>query len=460
MLPPPFIRQMQELLGAAYPEFEAALSSAPPVSIRLHPVKANPQSAIPNPQSAIPNPPSPIPWHPLGYYLSERPSFTLDPNLHAGAYYVQEASSMFLHEALRRAAELPPRPKILDLCAAPGGKSTLLSAFTGSEGLLVSNEFVRARVGILRENLERWGVPNTAVTHTDAAAFGRLAGWFDVVAVDAPCSGEGLFRKDPDAMREWSPKAVEHCALRQQEILRGAVQALAPGGVLLYSTCTYNRQENEENVRWLCKEYALSPVTLDIPAAWGIERNEWGFRFFPHKLAGEGFFISVLRKQAGPIARRAQPAGFQFLQAVPKNQLPALTPWVSEGESWRFYRTPREEIVALPAVLADDFLTLDPVCNAKWFGVPLGTFKGKDFVPDHALALSLGRSPALPMADLDREQALQFLRKEHFDLPAGVPSGWVLAGFGGLALGWIKAMPNRMNNYLPMERRIRKQGNG
>ncbi|MGI9160316.1 MAG: methyltransferase RsmF C-terminal domain-like protein, partial [Saprospiraceae bacterium] len=439
MLPAPFIRQMQDLLGAAYPEFEAALSSAPPVSIRLHPVKANPPSAIPNPPSALP-----IPWHPLGYYLSERPAFTFDPYWHAGAYYVQEASSMFLYEALRRATDLPPRPRILDLCAAPGGKSTLLSAFIGSEGLLVSNEYVRARVGILRENLERWGVPNIAVTHTDAAAFSRLAGWFDVVAVDAPCSGEGLFRKDPDAMREWSPKAVEHCAMRQQEILQGAVQALAPGGVLLYSTCTYNLQENEENVRWLCKRYALSPVSLEIPAEWCIESNEWGFRFFPHKLAGEGFFISVLRKPAGPTARCAKPAGFQFLQAVPKNQIPALTPWVSDSDAWRFYRTPREEIVALPAALADDFLTLDPVCNAKWFGVPLGTFKGKDFVPDHALALSLARSSALPMADLDREQALQFLRKEHFELPAGGPSGWLLAGFGGLALGWIKVMPNRM----------------
>lgn len=453
MLPPPFIRQMQDLLGAAYLQFEGALSSPPPVSIRLHPLKADPQSAIPNPQSAIP-----IPWHPLGYYLSERPAFTFDPYWHAGAYYVQEASSMFLYEALRQAADLPPRPKILDLCAAPGGKSTLLSAFIGSEGLLVSNEFVRARVGILRENLERWGVPNVAVTHTDAGAFSRLAGWFDVVAVDAPCSGEGLFRKDPDAMQEWSPKAVEHCALRQRDILQEAVQALAPGGVLLYSTCTYNRQENEENVRWLCSEYALAPVSLEIPAAWGIESNEWGFRFFPHKLAGEGFFISVLRKPAGSPARCPKPAGFQFLQAVPKNQLPALTPWLSDGDSWRFYRTPREEIVALPAAVADDFLTLDPVCKAKWFGVPLGAFKGRDFVPDHALALSLARSKALPMADLGREQALQFLRKEHFDLPAGVPSGWVLAGFGGLALGWIKAMPNRMNNYLPMERRIRKQG--
>ena len=444
---------MQDLLGAAYPQFEGALSSPPPVSIRLHPVKADPQSAIPNPQSAIP-----IPWHPLGYYLPERPAFTFDPFWHAGAYYVQEASSMFLYEAVRQATDMPPRLKILDLCAAPGGKSTLLSAFTGSEGLLVSNEFVRARVGILRENLERWGVPNVAVTHTDAAAFSRLAGWFDVVAVDAPCSGEGLFRKDPDAMQEWSPKAVEQCALRQQDILRGAVQALAPGGVLLYSTCTYNRQENEENVRWLCAQYGFSPVSLEIPAAWGIESNEWGFRFFPHKLAGEGFFISVLRKPAGTTARLPKPAGFQYLQAVPKNQLPALTPWVSEEAPWRFYRTPREEVVALPAALADDFLTLDSVCNAKWFGVPLGAFKGKDFIPDHALALSLARAPNLPMVNLDRTQALQFLRKENFDLPAGVSPGWVLAGFGGLALGWIKAMPNRMNNYLPMERRIRKQG--
>lgn len=445
---------MQDLLGAAYPAFETALSALSPVSVRLHPLKC---PSLPADIAGL-QPGVQVPWHPLGYYLPERPVFTLDPRLHAGAYYVQEASSMFLYAALRQIVSAGTNLKILDLCAAPGGKSTLLSAFTGKDGLLVSNEYVRSRVGILRENLERWGLENVAVTSADAAAYAKMEGWFDVVAVDAPCSGEGLFRKDPDAVKEWSPQAVESCALRQKDILHGAVQALAPGGILLYSTCTYNRQENEENVRYLCEKYPLELVPLDIPAAWGIASNTWGHHFYPHRLQGEGFFISVLRKKEGPAVRHNLPSAFQHLKPLSKNQVPELYPWVSDAATLRFYKTPQEEIIALPAAQEPDFLLLDKVCNSKWFGVKLGAFKGRDFIPDHALALSTLRSPKLPLLDLQRNQAIQFLRKESLDLPENTPRGWVLAAFEGLPLGWMKVLPNRMNNYLPQERRIRLVG--
>jgi 16S rRNA C967 or C1407 C5-methylase (RsmB/RsmF family)/NOL1/NOP2/fmu family ribosome biogenesis protein len=453
MLPPPFERQMQDLLGPEYAGFVAALEHPPPVSVRLNARK------MPLPPATIAGlgPVGGVPWHPQGYYLPERPVFTLDPLLHAGAYYVQEASSMFLYEALRQTLPDSKAPRILDMCAAPGGKSTLLQAFSQAGGLLVSNEYVRSRVSVLRENLERWGEAALAVTSADAEAFAALEDWFDVVAVDAPCSGEGLFRKDPDAMREWSPAAVENCAFRQQHILKDAVEALAPGGILLYSTCTYNRLENQDNANWLCSRFPLEIVHLDIPESWGILDTGAGYQFFPHRLQGEGFFLSVLRKKDGP-AKRLHPASvFQHLRPLPKSQVPALEPWVASPDLLRFYLTPQNEVIAIPRALEEDFLMVDKVSNSKWFGVKMGAFKGKDFIPDHALALSTLRSPTLPHVNFNRDQALLYLKREALELPAGAPKGWALAAYENLPLGWMKILPNRMNNYLPQERRIRME---
>ncbi|MEO6758980.1 MAG: RsmB/NOP family class I SAM-dependent RNA methyltransferase, partial [Saprospiraceae bacterium] len=242
MLPPPFERQMQVLLGAAWPNFAAALGTPAPVSIRLNPAKHLPEPLLPTEAA--------VPWHPQGRYLAERPVFTLDPGFHAGGYYVQEASSMFLYEALRQTVDFSKKLNVLDLCAAPGGKSTLLADLVGPDSLLVANELIRSRVNSLRENLEKWGAPNVAVTSGEAGDFAGLEGFFDLIVADAPCSGEGLFRKDPAAMGEWSPAAVELCSLRQQRILSEVLPALAPGGILVYSTCTYNTAENEAQVEW------------------------------------------------------------------------------------------------------------------------------------------------------------------------------------------------------------------
>lgn len=441
---------MQGLLGDAWPLLEAALQSSPPVSIRFNPSKAVDRVYWPEVSASVP-------WHPDGHYLKQRPVFTLDPMLHAGAYYVQEASSMFVYEALRQ--HRPEGPlRVLDLCAAPGGKSTLLAAMLGPDDLLLSNEVIRQRTGPLRENLERWGISNLAVANADSEDFTALEGYFDVILTDAPCSGEGLFRKDPDAIKEWSLPNVELCAGRQRRILAAAVQALKPGGLLLYSTCTYNAMEDEDNAHWLQTQFDLQALTIQTPPEWGIEGNGAnGYHFYPHKLAGEGFYLAAFRKAAGEIPKRNTPAHFAKLKALPKAQLAQLPPVFRDSSALNFYLTPTEEIIALPKHLETDFLILDKVLKNKWFGVLAGTFKGRDFIPAHGLAMSLEISAALPALELSREDALRFLKKETFDLPSGAANGWTLARFAGLNLGWMKVLPNRMNNYLPQERRIRME---
>lgn len=475
MLPPPFEQQIRQLLGQEeHAAFLAALQEPPPVSIRHNLAKKVEGRgwkveggryvlcSLPSTLHLLPStlylPPStfqPIPWHPLGFYLPERPVFTLDPAFHAGAYYVQEASSMFLHEALRQTVDFSKKLKILDLCAAPGGKSTLIADMISPESLLVANEVIRSRVGVLRENLEKWGTPNIAVTSGEAEEFAALGGWFDVVVTDAPCSGEGLFRKDADAMREWSPAHVEMCAGRQKRILAAAVEALKPGGVLVYSTCTFNRSENEDNARWLTQQFDVELLELETPAEWGIVATDGGYRFFPHRLRGEGFFIAVFRKKEDVLKKQNAPTGFKNIKPLAKNLVPEAARWLRAGAEVRFFQTPSGEVLALPAALENEYLVLDKFLKKKWFGTAIGEFKGKDFIPSHALALSQLISPDLPAVDLNREQALLFLKKETFDLPVETPRGWTLARYEGLNLGWMKVLPNRMNNYLPPERRIR-----
>jgi len=451
MLPPPFERQMQELLDPEeYTAFIAALQEPPPVSIRLNPAKE-----VEGRVEGLPSALYPVSWHPHGFYLPERPVFTLDPAFHAGAYYVQEASSMFLYEALRQTVDFSKQLKILDLCAAPGGKSTLVADMLAGAGLLISNEVIRNRAGVLRENLEKWGASNTAVVSAEAEEFAALEGWFDVVVTDAPCSGEGLFRKDPDAVREWSPANVELCTGRQRRILAAAVEALAPGGVLAYSTCTFNRSENEENVAWMIQNFDFERVELTIPSEWGIVATDGGYRFFPHRLRGEGFFISIFRKKEGILKKQNAPSGFRNIKPLAKNLVPEAARWLRAGAEIRFFQTPSGEVLALPAALENEYLVLDKFLKNKWFGTAVGEFKGKDFIPGHALALSQMVSPELPAVDLSREQALLFLKKGTFDLPPETPRGWTLARYAGLNLGWMKVLPNRMNNYLPPERRIR-----
>jgi len=397
-----------------------------------------------------------IPWCENGFYLKKRPIFTLDPFFHAGCYYSQEASSMFLAHAIKELALGDRALKALDLCAAPGGKSTLLNSTLHEDSLLVSNEIIKTRAKILSDNLVRWGSPNVVVSNNDPSTFKHLPGYFDLLVVDAPCSGSGMFHKDHSAIDEWSLANVKLCSERQKRILAGSVDCLVEGGYLFYSTCSYSTEENEDIVDWLVHEFDMAPVSLSIGENWGIEQTKSarhgaaGYRFYPHKVGGEGFFFSVLQK-------RKEQTSFSCKKIkTEKSNVPQelAGSWLNMDGLYTFAH--HEELHVFPKQYELDVKVLQQVLYLKNVGTEIGRLTGKELVPSHDLALSIRILPDLPAIELDLDAALNYLRKEVVDpaVNANCLKGWVLIRYKGVNLGWIKAMPNRINNYYPKESRI------
>jgi 16S rRNA C967 or C1407 C5-methylase (RsmB/RsmF family)/NOL1/NOP2/fmu family ribosome biogenesis protein len=401
-----------------------------------------------------------IPWSSDGYYLPERPAFIFDPLIHAGAYYVQEASSMFLEQALTQTTDVSQPLRVLDLCAAPGGKSTLLQSLISSDSLLVSNEVIKSRASILEENCIKWGGANVIVTNADPTAFERLQNFFDVIVIDAPCSGSGLFRREREAIGEWSEQNVDLCYQRQQRILAAVLPALKEGGVLIYSTCSYSKEEDEHIADWLMDTFSVHSLSLAIDASWGIvetrsDRHQaYGYRFFPYKVKGEGFFISCFRKQDGGTGT-VKPPKKSLLQKASKNEISIVEPWLLAGSPVQLWKQ-KEEILAFPQQLEKELLTIVDNVYVRRAGVALGKIAGTDLVPDHALALSLLINPAIVAVTLKKDDALQYLRREEVSLSLG-HKGWSLVQFEQYNVGWIKVLPNRINNYYPQGWRILKR---
>lgn len=467
-LPLSFISQMRSLLGgeAETARLLDALEGEPSVSVRLNPGKPSP-----GPAGA-----EKVPWCPQGYYLTERPLFALDPLWHAGGYYVQEASSMFLHQVLSRWEGKEP-VRMLDLCAAPGGKATLACSALPPGSLLVANEVMRNRVQILAENITKWGCPDVVVTHNDPSDFTPLGPVFDIVLVDAPCSGEGMFRKDPVAVEEWSPDNVDMCARRQQRILSDIWPCLRPGGWLIYSTCTYNTRENEEQVRHVCDEWGAEPLAVEgVPAEWGITGSLLEgasfpvYRFLPHRTRGEGLFMALLRKpddgssedRPAPRPGRTDRKGKERRtggQPLPNDLLRQAARWLDGGDEAFEVRPVGETLCAVPRAHAALCAALRGALRVMQAGVALGSVKGRDLVPAHALSMCTAMRPdAFPCWEADRAQALAYLRREALTLPADAPRGFVLVTWQGIPLGFVKNLGNRANNLYPPEWRIRMQG--
>lgn len=452
-LPEPFVARVLGELGVAQgTALCAALDTPPPVSLRWNPAKTHPAERTGEP----------IPWSPEGRYLPDRPQFTLDSDLHAGAYYVQEASSQFLARLLADAGVCGAR--VLDLCAAPGGKSTLYASLVGPDGLVVANEINRQRASVLADNVRRWGSGNTVVTLGDPAAFTGFANWFDVVGVDAPCSGEGMFRKLDRARAEWSEQQVAACARRQREIIRRAWSPLRPGGLLIYSTCTFNRQENERVLEEFAAEAGDGLVTaeaVDCPAAWGIEQGEQGpfrtYRFYPHRARGEGFFVAVARKSYDAGGRECAPASRRtVLGPVAKRDCTELGRWLHDPERMRFAAI-GENLYAYSAAQYEAIRTLADTLPVICSGVAMGQLFRGVLRPDAALALYEGLArERLPEAALDVQQALCYLRRQ--ELPCDLfEEGMNLVTARGRALGFAKRIGGRVNNLYPNSMRILMQ---
>lgn len=397
-----------------------------------------------------------VPWCSNGYYLSERPSFTLDPLFHAGTYYVQEASSMFLEQVLQQTLNLNSSIRVLDLCAAPGGKSTLIQSLISEESLLVSNEVIKSRVNILLENITKWGAINVVVTNNDPKDFQRLPDFFDAIVVDAPCSGSGLFRKDSDAIKEWSTDNVELCSQRQQRILADIVPSLKSGGALIYSTCSYSVQEDEDICEWLLSQGEFESIQIQTQDEWNIVEtnthkfNAFGYRFYPDKLKGEGFFIAAFRKKGNEIPKQIKPK--TKLEYIKKIHETSISNWIDQSENL-IYFTHNNHAIALHKAHVDCLLQLQQSLYLRKAGLNLGTIIRDELLPSHDLAMSYMINKKVQSIELKIEDALNYLRHQHFETETKC-KGWVLVRYNEVALGFIKMMPNRINNYYPMEWRI------
>lgn len=366
------------------------------VAIRLNPFKG-----LDGPEG------TPVPWSPHGRILSERPSFTLDPRFHAGCYYVQDSSAMFVGHLFRRALEGMKGPvRVLDLCAAPGGKTTDLAASLreafGNDFILVSNEVMRERSRVLLDNVALWGDPNVVVCSCDPAAFASQGGYFDIIVADVPCSGEGMFRKDPKAREQWSPALVDLCAKRQRRILADVWPSLREGGVLVYSTCTYEAAENDDNLEWAAETLGAEIIPpTDEFSGYGVETTPCGNLLRDGVVPGEG--------QWGGMARKTSASG------PGRGDLGILRPLRSS--------------------------------------VVKGEMKGKDLVPCADYALSLSYEGEYPEVELDLKTALSFLHRDSFALP-DAPLGYLAVCYRGHRLGFVKNLGRRCNNLHPQSRRI------
>ena len=411
-LPEEFTSYTRGMMGEAlWARFMEGMDSPPVVSIRLNPAKSSRFQPTQGMYAGA------VPWCPQGCHMRERPNFTFDPLLHAGVYYVQEAASMFIDEIIRQHVGSPVT--MLDLCAAPGGKSTLLRSALPKGSLLVSNEPIRNRANVLMENMQKWGMPDCLVTNNLPKDFRKSRLLFDLILCDVPCSGEGMFRKDPVAARQWSPQHVEKCQILQRDIMTEAWQCLRPGGKMIYSTCTFNTKENEENILWMMDQLGAVPLPMAIPPEWEVTGSLLkGFsapvhRFIPGVTRGEGLFACVMGK-----------------------------PSDSEGQS-----TPAEKIRQ----------KADTTLNVLWDGLPPHpVIKGRDMVPSHAMAIHAGQDlSTYPHASLDYDQAIRFLRRESLVLPPDTPRGFVVVTFMGVPLGFVKNIGNRANNHYPESWKIK-----
>jgi 16S rRNA C967 or C1407 C5-methylase (RsmB/RsmF family)/NOL1/NOP2/fmu family ribosome biogenesis protein len=446
-LPEQLLKSLESVKGFDKEAFDKVHQTGEQVtSIRINPAK----------QAEIKTQNSKIPWAEFGYYLESRPYFTFDPLFHAGTYYVQEASSMFLEQALKQTVDLTKPIKVLDLCASPGGKSTHIQSLLSKESLLVSNEVIRSRANVLKDNIIKWGCENVVVTNNDPKDFSKLENYFDVIVVDAPCSGSGLFRRDAEAIEEWSENNVALCSQRQQRILADVWPSLKKDGVLIYSTCSYSIEEDEEILDWVASQLAADNCQLEINNDWRItetisaKRNH-GYRFWPDKVKGEGFFLACFKKIDGEnddtFRYRKKP------EAVTKKEIEFVEKWVkTDGKEFIKYEN---TVYAWPINLVRDFSFLLEQVRVIYSGVLVGELMRDKLVPDHALAMSKMATDSIPRAELEKEQAIQYLQRKDLKIEA-TDRGWQLVTYKGYPLGWVNVLPNRINNYYPKELRILK----
>ncbi len=447
--PKSFKAALKENLPLQAENLLEALDKESPISIRLNPFKNNPDTKYLQK----------VPWTENAFYLSKRPAFYADPFYHSGGYYVQEASSMIVEYILNKLQFKNKELLALDLCAAPGGKSTILSTFLEDKGILVSNEIVWKRNIILQENLERWGQSNTIITHNNSGDFRAINRAFDFILVDAPCSGEGMFRKDPRVIQEWSPANVASCAKRQSAILEDIAGSLKNEGFLIYSTCTYNHLENEIQINDFLSQKDFECIEIEAMEDFGVVKNTYGkaifYRLFPHKLKGEGLSICIMKKKSsgGINTKPKLKKGVSKFSKIESN--PPIE-FVNENSDFSYVKR-ENEVFAIKSFIPEKLLAiLNPLRIIK-FGTHIGDFNRHKFVPSHGLALSLLLSKKISSIELDESGALRVLQRDASHLESKVEyTDWLALTFKGNCLALAKNLKNRINIHIPKTFRIRK----
>lgn len=451
-IPPALIDSIKNIKGFNEETFiQAHEQDEIPTSIRLNPFKVTEKWAT---ETGV------IPWCENGRFVKNSPNFNTDPLFHAGTYTIQEANSMSLEYVLRNTVDLSKDLRILDLCASPNGKNTHIASLITPESILVSNEVISTRSDILADNMTKLGTMNTVVTSNDPKDFARLTGFFDVVVIDPPNSGSGLFRKNPEAMKDWSLENVELFAQRQKRIIGDAWACLKEGGILIYSTSSYSPAENEEIMEWVCEKFGATKALVTSPHFTNtdlkLEVNGKAtlspipLRFYSNK-TGEGFFIAALRKN-NPEKETFVRSGRPIKNNSRRTQREVFRPWIKDIDQFNWYDV-KDEFFLINSEHEYLIKVLESYLHIRKAGVKMGKIAGKDLIPDHQLALSLYLTEHINRVELTKEEALKYLRREDFTLDQA-QKGWSLMTFENFGLGWAKILPNRINNYYPKELKV------
>ena len=445
-----FIREIESYNDCRFEGLIDALSTSPSVSVRANKLKS----------VEVPIEANSVKWCSNGWYLPTRQSFTFDPALHQGLYYVQDASSMIISYIVSQLVGDSKEPICyLDACAAPGGKTTTAIDVIPKGSLVVANEYVPNRANILVENIIKWGYPSVVISKGDTARYKKLRGMFDIIAADVPCSGEGMFRKDQEAVKQWSPDLVEECVDRQKEIVSNLWNSLRQGGYMIYSTCTFNRRENEEMVDFIINELGAESVKIDMPQDCGIQTgvntSNYCYRFLPHRVEGEGLFVAVVKKgncEDVIIQKHIKNSKKKSL-AKPTN-INAVEDWICDEYNEYEFGIDKDNIIAFPSRWNDYLSLLKSNLDVIYYGVNIATIKGRDIIPLQSLAMSqILNGNLFIQAEIDYSTAISYLRREAITLE-DLPKGYVLVTYKKRPLGFVKNLGNRANNLYPNEWRI------
>lgn len=444
-----FIEEINSYKDKKFDGLIESLSTSPSISVRVNNLKG----------VDVPINKQLVKWCKNGLYLSSKQAFTFDPAMHQGLYYVQDASSMIIsHIVSQLAADFATPICYLDACAAPGGKTTAAIDVLPKDSLVVANEYVPNRALALVENVIKWGSPSVVVSKGDTVRYRKLKNFFDIIATDVPCSGEGMFRKDSEALNQWTPSLVEECVLRQKEILSNLWSSLRLGGYLIYSTCTFNRHENEEMIDFIVNELGASSVEINLVEDWniqtGINTPYYCYRFMPHKVEGEGLFVAVVKKNRVNEDAKVVKSSKKSKDNVKIPNKDIVKKWILAEDAEYEFSVNNDTVNAFPKKWLNHLSQLKLNLELIHYGINVAVIKGKDFIPTQSLAMSLVvNKHAFQLVDVDYFTAISYLRREAIVLE-GVSKGYIMITYKNRPLGFVKNLGNRANNLYPQEWRI------